>query len=65
VLLTASQLVNGNDLTINSNDPLGYIWAPAYVAPTPGSTPEPATMALAGSALLALGFARRKFSAKK
>jgi len=48
------------------SDQTGHIWAPAYVPPPPISgTPEPATMALAGSALLALGFARRKFSAKK
>ena len=45
-------------------DPTGHIWAPAYVPPVSG-IPEPATMALAGSALLALGFARRKLSARK
>ncbi len=56
----ASQLTTAADTT-------GHIWANAYVAPPPPtgpSTPEPATMALAGSALLALGFARRKLASR-
>jgi len=48
----------------NPTEASGHIWANAYVAPTPGDAPEPATMALAGSALLALGFLRRKFASR-
>lgn len=59
--------VNFLQYQTTENDPTGHIWASAYVPPPPptSGTPEPATMALAGSALLALGFVRRKFSAKR
>jgi len=52
------------NMGISVSDVTAHVWANAYVAPPPSSTPEPETMMLAGSALVGLGLLRRKLVRK-